>query len=981
MNTSSEPLPPQAVLKPSFTLVRPSGSSAKLLVGLAAFVLVAVSIAGYLYHRFQMASIASEHLRLMVTGPSTLQAGVRALFDIRTTDVTATALSVPVEVDLLSPDGKILFGRKESTDQQGRLQFSIPADMALPADVALKVMAQNRGILEQMSAPLVVYTARMATQLSLDKPLYQPGETIFYRSLSLSRFGLAVDREISIHYEILDPAGAVLPNSRSDGTTEHGVGNGAYNIPDDLSGGQYTILVRSSDGSFPEEKKKFLIRRYRPPRLKKELVFLNESYAAGDTVTADFSLKRSEGGLAPAAKLHILATVDGQTVLDIDDRPDKAGMFHVELKLPEKITRGDGQLAVTVSDGSTRETIAKSIPINVIKAEAHFYPEGGDLAPGLENRVYFLCLDSLGKPLRISGVIVNENGGAMAEVETIRDGMGQFSFTPQPGESYRLKIITPAGIKDEPKLPAAAADCPIVLATGTGVFGPAEMLEFNIRSSKAGLPLVVGAWCRGVMVGQVALVTKKSENGINQVALPLPDDVSGVVRLTVFDYSINPGQSNRQFPKPLAERLVYRHMDRRLNVRAIDCSEHYAPGEKVKMSLAVTNEKNEPVAAVLGVSVVDQALFALAGDHTPTMTTQFLLTSEIENPEGLENADFYFSEDKSSSVPATVALDLLLGTQGWRRFSGDSPDFRGNENETVPFGPSKTNRSARLSEFSGQFGPPIMYDNLGRIRDDYQKRLATYYADRTQALYTVETICFLGAWGLLLLVFMLGLLRIIRGAAFWLPVLGMLICCSFIEALLMNPLRFAGENDLAVPFLSYQAPTAKPAAKNDLQTEKKPGEEKIVDKTAAQRVPLAQPLPQSQPVPLAPPVPTSHRPETGGLSSSWPQLEQVIPRTNSARGEKTVSSPTESEKSEHFIVRQYAHQHVAGQGGARDDSAESLFWNPLLIAGADGKVPVSFDLPDSIAVFRLQADAGGAARIGSLRKSISTEIPVENDTE
>ncbi len=110
-------------------------------------------------------------------------------------------------------------------------------------------------------------------------------------------------------------------------------------------------------------------------------------------------------------------------------------------------------------------------------------------------------------------------------------------------------------------------------------------------------------------------------------------------------------------------------MNRRLNVRAIDCREHYAPGEKVNMSLAVTNEKNEPVAAVLGVSVVDQALFALAGDHTPTMTTQFLLTSEIENPEDLENADFYLSEDKSSSVPAAVALDLLLGTQGWRRFS------------------------------------------------------------------------------------------------------------------------------------------------------------------------------------------------------------------------------------------------------------------------------------------------------------------------
>jgi uncharacterized protein YfaS (alpha-2-macroglobulin family) len=107
----------------------------------------------------------------------------------------------------------------------------------------------------------------------------------------------------------------------------------------------------------------------------------------------------------------------------------------------------------------------------------------------------------------------------------------------------------------------------------------------------------------------------------------------------------------------------------------------------------------------------------------------------------------------------------------------------------------------------------------------------------------------------------------------------------------------------------------------------------------------------------------------------------VIPRTNSARGEKTVSGPTEPAKTEHFFVRQYAHRHVAGQPGAKDDFAESLFWNPLLIAGADGKVPVIFDLPDSIAAFRLQADANGAAHIGSLRMEISTEIPLEKETK
>ena len=99
--------------------------------------------------------------------------------------------------------------------------------------------------------------------------------------------------------------------------------------------------------------------------------------------------------------------------------------------------------------------------------------------------------------------------------------------------------------------------------------------------------------------------------------------------------------------------------------------DRYTPGEKVNISLAVRNEKNEAVAAALGVSVVDEALFALAGDR-PTMTTPVLLASQMLKPEDLENADFYLSEEKTSAVPPTVALDLLLGTQGWRRFVDQS---------------------------------------------------------------------------------------------------------------------------------------------------------------------------------------------------------------------------------------------------------------------------------------------------------------------
>src|SRR6185295_3890134 len=44
-------------------------------VGLAAAVLVAVTLGGYGYHQYQLADIASDHLRLIVTGPAKLETG------------------------------------------------------------------------------------------------------------------------------------------------------------------------------------------------------------------------------------------------------------------------------------------------------------------------------------------------------------------------------------------------------------------------------------------------------------------------------------------------------------------------------------------------------------------------------------------------------------------------------------------------------------------------------------------------------------------------------------------------------------------------------------------------------------------------------------------------------------------------------------------------------------------------------------------
>src|SRR5205085_4477836 len=74
--------------------------------------------------------------------------------------------------------------------------------------------------------------------------------------------------------------------------------------------------------------------------------------------------------------------------------------------------------------------------------------------------------------------------------------------------------------------------------------------------------------------------------------------------------------------------------------------------------------------AISMLAVVNNSILKLADDKTNrSMPTHFLLTSEVRNPEELENADILLGDHPKSAE----ALDLLLGCQGWRRFAEQKP--------------------------------------------------------------------------------------------------------------------------------------------------------------------------------------------------------------------------------------------------------------------------------------------------------------------
>ena len=274
----------------------------------------------------------------------------------------------------------------------------------------------------------------------------------------------------------------------------------------------------------------------------------------------------------------------------------------------------------------------EAIPIRTGTVHVQFFPEGGLMAAGIENRVYFAARDGKGQPLEIRGNIVDGKGASVTRVEAVRGGLGVFSFVPDAAETYRLKITSPAGISESPLLPPASAEQKIAIATGRGVFAPAP--RWNSPSARR---RTVCRWCHGPPARHARrpadarhFVAPIEQAKPNAVSIPLDDQVAGVIRLTVYDYTKSP-------PKVLAERLVYRQ-PRRLVVRAAE--EKKPGGELVAFGPERERAARRRRFGTDGAPTAERTRTSPPDRCGPDLLHALLSDGDLENPAALEKRRF-----------------------------------------------------------------------------------------------------------------------------------------------------------------------------------------------------------------------------------------------------------------------------------------------------------------------------------------------------
>jgi len=695
-------------------------------------------------------AVNSRELQVIITGPKTLQPGAPNRYQIQTRDRNNAPKNGTVHVGVVDATSHKEFFRRDLESVAGNAVLDLPRDLPLTpgSQLALLVTAEAKdGVQARVSEPLPLVAPLFLTHLATDRPMYRPGEVVRFRSLTLDRFSLKpVQEDLQLRYQIADPLGAEVfklegsalvaragaPVNGPDGKVLRGIGAGEFQIPPGAPGGEYTLVVSETHDRFPAEKRKFLVNQYQAPRLNKELEFSRKSYGTGEEVEARCKVARVEGGAA-LVNQPIVATVhvDGQpcAVQGASTlRTDPQGKVPpVRFKLPERIERGEGTLAVQFTDGANHETIVRPIPIVLRKLQVEYFPEGGDLVAGAPNRVYFQARTTLNKPAELSGRLVDAQGNTVTSVQTLNDeklpgvnqGMGVFTFVPRAGQAYELKIDVPIGIEGRYPLPAAKSDGVILSVPEGVVTDKIDAVLHNVGRERA---LLVGVYCRGRLLDHARVVSRANE--MMTVPLKPAASVSGVYRVTVFE---EPQGDPKAVLKPVAERLIYRRAAEQLHLGITADKAKYSPGQRVTLSFRALDEREKIAPAVLLVRVVDQAILQLADEKTArNMPTQFYLGTEVRKAEDLEYADFLLTDHPK----ATAALDLLLGTQGWRRFAEQDPGkFRQKERQDAD----------RLLVASGQSSPQVA--NLAELEvKKVDEKFAPRYVELQTRLAVMETV-------------------------------------------------------------------------------------------------------------------------------------------------------------------------------------------------------------------------------------------------
>ncbi|NEU08792.1 TonB-dependent receptor plug domain-containing protein [Flavihumibacter sp. R14] len=311
----------------------------------------------------------------------------------------------------------------------------------------------------------------------------------------------------------------------------------------------------------------------------------------------------------------------------------KSGKIHTSIKLNEK------------------RSVSKTVLVNATSdaVDIQFFPESGNLVYGIRSKVAFKAVGANGLGTPVSGYVVDQNNERLADLKTEHAGMGVFALRPEEGKTYKAMIQFQDGSEKSFDLPKPSANGYVITVNST------DSAKFTIKVAVS--PSLQET-------GELKLVAQT--NGVIQYAAKSPLDKSvftatlekkrfptGILQLTLF----SPTNT------PVAERLVFINHSTPLSIQISPDKQESKTRGKVKLTLNTRSADGNPTNGSFSMAVIDESNVPFEEANEITILSNLLLTSDLKGY--IEKPNYYFADTDDEKARR---LDLLMLTQGWRRF-------------------------------------------------------------------------------------------------------------------------------------------------------------------------------------------------------------------------------------------------------------------------------------------------------------------------
>jgi hypothetical protein len=501
--------------------------------------------------------------------------------------------------------------------------------------------------------PLASFNKRLPVEkvyLHTDKPYYNIGDTLWFKSYLLDRASLTGSKLSSFLYVELDDDSTEMIK-RIKIPIKDGMGWGQIPLTRKAfhEGGYtlraYTNWMQNFGEDYVFNKRFYLGLPTRNTWLVKSNATINHAEDK-DQLQVQLYLNRPDQQASPIAlkKVEVRIYDDWHYLYKEELQTGIDGSLKFNNILPDKSDGRRIRVEIRSLEQADRNKLVM-VPLTINRSQnidLQFLPEGGKLVAGLKSVAGFKAIQEDGKGAPVTGDLYDSKGNKILSFTALHNGMGAFEFTPKANEAYTAKITQPV-IKTFP--------LPMVNAVGTVMHVDNPENSESLTVTLSGLnSLRSDSVCYLIGTSRGSLYYSQRVDP-NQPIINISKKLfpSGIARFTLFAGK-----------RPLNERAVFIDNHDQLSIKVIPNKPTYLKHDSVDLAIEVKDNNGMPVQGNFSLAVTDDSQVKPDTAGNFGIAANLLINSELKGH--IEAPGYYITrKDKQ----AWQALDNVMLTQGW----------------------------------------------------------------------------------------------------------------------------------------------------------------------------------------------------------------------------------------------------------------------------------------------------------------------------